>query len=256
MSFTYGNKNRIRYNGYDLDFYQLCVIDDSIELENQLGVRQTVNSNNNYFVNVTKENFTFTLKFIRKVNGVPSSLDIRWTNGTFLDEINRLFFSNKEVNLLEIGGRIFYVMPISGTLKRHSKNVGEFSIEFQSLSPYCYSPIMVSNVTINTTNSPKEITLTNKGNEVYVLLKVNIIADGDLIVTNKKNGNSITVSNCMVGEKFIIDGENCDVKWIDYSRVQGNIKDTLSLRYGDTKFSINCNGSKCVLEYQSEMNIW
>lgn len=256
MSFTYGNKNRIRYNSYDLDFYQLCVIDDDIELENQLGVRQTVNSNNNYFVNVNKENFTFTLKFIRKVNGVPSSLDIRWTNGTFLDEINRLFFSNKEVNLLEIGGRIFYVMPISGTLKRHSKNIGEFSIEFQSLSPYCYSHIMVSNVTINTTNSPKEITLTNKGNEVYALLKVNIIADGDLIVTNKKNGNGITVNDCKVGETFIIDGETSDIAWMDYDRVKGNIKDSLALNYGDTTFSINCNGAKCVFEYQPEMNIW
>lgn len=255
MSFTYKNKNGIRYNGYDLDFYQLCVIDDSIELENQLGVRQTVNSNNNYFVNVNKEDFTFTLKFIRKVNGVPSSLDVRWTNGTFLDEINRLFFSTKEVNMLEIGGRIYYVVPISGSLKRYSKNIGEFSIEFQSLSPYCYSPIMVSNLTINTTNSPKEITLTNKGNDVYALLKVNIIADGDLIVTNKKNGNSITVNDCKVGETFIIDGDNSDVQWIDYSRIEGNIKDTLALNYGDTKFSISSNGAKCVIEYQSEMNI-
>ncbi|EOR27455.1 hypothetical protein A500_04521 [Clostridium sartagoforme AAU1] len=256
MSFTYRNKNGIRYNGYDLDFYQLCVIDDDIELENQLGVRQTVNSNNNYFVNVDKENFTFTLKFIRKVNGVPSSLDVRWTNGTFLDEINRLFFSNKEVNLLEIGGRIYYVIPISGSLKRHSKNVGEFSIEFQSLSPYCYTPIYTSTLKVNSTNSPKEITLGNKGNDVYATIKAEIIADGDLIVTNKKNGETLTVKDCRSGEIFIIDGDNIDVQWIDYSRVTGNIKDTLTLKFGDTTFSIKCNDARVGIEYQCEMNIW
>lgn len=252
MSFTYGNKNGIRYNGYELDFYQLCVVDDDIETNNQLGVKQNVNDNN--YVN--KENFTFTLRFIRKVNGVPSSLDIRWMNGTFLDEINRLFFSNREVNMLEIGGRIYYVIPINGSLKRHSKSQGEFSIEFQSLSPYCYGAIMTSNITINITNSPKEIELANKSNEVYALLKVEIISDGNFIITNKKNGNILTVKDCKVGEIFIIDGENSDVQCIDYSRVEGNIKDTLTIGHGNTVFSINCNGARCVIQYQPEMNIW
>jgi hypothetical protein len=258
MSFTYGNKNKILYNSCNLrEWYDLYCVDDDTTIENQLGASQSANINNGALVNIDKENFAFTLKFIKKVNGMVSSLDFNYLGRPFLDEINRLFFSEKEVNILEIGGRIFYVVPISGTLKRHSQNIGEFSIEFQSLSPYCYSPIILINGTVNTTNSPKEFNLKNNGNETNLLLEVGCISDGNITITNKRNGSSISVLNCKANEEFSVDGESADLKGIGYDRISGNIKDTLTLFYGTSVFNIETTGTfKLNLKYQMEMNVW
>lgn len=259
MSFTYGNKDKIIYNGWDLtEWYDLYIIDEDIILENQLGATGTVNINNNAFINVDKENFTFTLKFIRKdTKGNICSLDDRYLGRPFLDEVNRIIFRDKEVNTLEIGSRIYYVVPIGGTLRRHTQNIGEFTIEFQSLSPYCYSSIMVSSVRIDSSISSKEISLSNNGNKTNVLLEVGCVADGDVTITNNKNGNSITVLNCKAKEEFIIDGESSDISGIEFNRVVGNIKDTLTLEYGSGVFVVETTGTfKLNLKHQAEMNVW
>lgn len=259
MGFTYRNKNKIIWNGWDLsEWYDLYVVDADITLENQLGATGIVNINNNAFINVDKENFTFTLKFIKKDNkGNICSLDDKYLGRPFLDEVNRIIFSDKEINILEIGSRIYYVVPIGGTLRRHSRNIGEFTIEFQSLSPYCYSPIILTNATVNTTNSPKEVILSNNGNRTNILLEVGCVANGNLTITNNKNGNSITILNCKAKEEFSIDGESTDVKGISFDRVNGNIKDTLTLEYGTHIFSIETTGTfKLNLKYQAEMNVW
>lgn len=256
MSFTYGKKDTIIYNGYNLrEMYDLYVVDEDITLENQLGVKQTVNVNNNTFVNVDKENFTFTLKFIRKINGQVSSLDSMYLGRPFLDEINRIIFSDKEINILEIGGRIYYVVPISGTLRRHSKNIGEFSIEFQSLSPYCYSSIIVNNIRVD--NTTKEVTLNNIGNRINIIAEIGCVQAGDITITNNRTGNSITVLDCKANEEFKIDADNVDIVGIDFNEVTGNIKDTLSLEFGNSVFSVECTGIfKVNFRYQCEINVY
>lgn len=259
MSFTYGNKNKIIYNGWDLsEWYDLYVVDQDTTIENQLGATGTVNINNNAFINVDKENFTFTLKFIRKDNkGNICSLDDKYLGRPFLEEVNRIIFSDKEINILEIGSRIYYVVPVSGTLVRHSRNIGEFTIEFQSLSPYCYSPIILSSVRVDSSISPKEVSLSNYGNRTNVLLECGCVEDGNITITNNKNGNSITILNCKAKEEFSIDGESVDVRGISFDRVSGNIKDVLSLEYGTHIFSIETKGTfKLNLKYQAEMNVW
>lgn len=259
MGFTYRNKNKIIYNGWDLaEWYDLYVVDEDTTIENQLGSTGTVNINNNAFVKVDKENFTFTLKFIRKDNkGNICSLDDRYLGRPFLDEVNRIIFSDKEINILQIGSRTYYVVPIGGSLIRYSRNIGEFTIEFQSLSPYCYSSIMVSSVRIDSSANPKEISLSNNGNKTNVLLEVGCVADGDVTITNNKNGNSITILNCKAKEEFSIDGESVDVRGISFDRVSGNIKDALSLEYGTHIFSIETTGTfKLNLKWQCEMNVW
>lgn len=259
MSFTYKNKDRVIYNGYNLaERYDLYVVDENTEIENQLGASQSVHINNSAFIDVDKENFTFKLKFIKKDNNKNiCSLDGMYFGRPFLDEINRIIFSDKEINILEIGNRIFYVVPINGTLKRHSRNIGELSVEFQSLSPYCYSPIMISSIRVDGTNSPKEITLTNNGNKTNVLLECGCISEGDITITNNRNGNSITVLNCKIDDEFSIDGESADISGISFDGVSGNIKDTLTLEYGSSTFNVRTTGTfKLNLKYQTEMNIW
>ena len=238
--FTYGNKNRIKYNGRDLQgLYQLYCIDDDLEIENQFGVSQSANMSNGALVNVDRDNFNFNLRFIRKINGVPSSLDTSYCGRPLLEELNRVFFNTSKdgINIIEIGSKIFYVIGVEGTLTRHSKNLAEFSIQFESLSPYCFSPIMYNPIVVNTDNTGKEIELTNQGIDTYIEFSGQCVKAGNITLTNLTNGSSITVE-CMAGDSFIIDGDSADVSGVGYDKVSGSIIDTLRLVYGKNRFKL------------------
>lgn len=248
---TYKNKNSIIYNGRNLSqLYDLYVVDEDIELESDLGVTQSVNQNNGALINVEKENFTFSLKFIRRVNGKLASLDTMFLGRSLMEEVTRVFYNTSRdgVNILELGGRVYYVSPTGGTLKRYSRSVSEFTIEFESLSPYAYSPIMVSSIRVLYDNSPKEITITNRGNDTYAELEVECVQAGTLTVSN--NGAELVI-NANVGDVIKVDGDTAEVS--DYSKVAGNIKDTLLLRYGANNITLTTTGDfKVVFKYQCE----
>lgn len=249
---TYKNKS-IVFNGRNLSqLYDLYVVDEDIEMESSLGVTQSANLNNGALINLEKENFTFSLKFIRKINGELASLDTMHLGRPFMEEVTRVFYntSTDGINILEIGGKVYYVSPSNGSLKRHSRNIAEFSIEFESLSPYCYSPIMLNSYRVLNDNSPK-VNITNRGNDTYAELGVECISSGTLTISN--NGVELTI-NCESGDIVKVDGDTADVS--DYSKVVGDIKGTLSLRYGANNITLNTTGDfKVVLRYQCEMNL-
>ncbi|MFR1823080.1 MAG: hypothetical protein ACLSXJ_06905 [Clostridium saudiense] len=247
---TYKNKSII-YNGRNLSqLYDLYVVDEDIELESDLGVTQSANLNNGALINLEKDTFTFSLKFIRKINGKLASLDGIYLGRSFIEEISRVFFDTSKdgVNILELGGRVYYVSPTSGTLKRYSRSVSEFTIEFESLSPYAYSPIMVSSIRVLSDNSPKTIEITNRGNDTYLELEVECVQTGTLTISN--NGEELVI-NANAGDIAKVNGDTAEVS--DYSKVAGNIRDSLMLIYGSNNVSISTDGDfKVVFRYQCE----
>ena len=251
---TYKNKNVI-YNGRNLSqLYDLYVVDEDIEMESNIGVTQSANQNNGTLIKVDKENFSFSLKFIRKINGKLASLDGMYLGRTFIEEVTRVFYNtgNDGINVLEIGGKIYYVVPTLGTLTRHSRNLGEFTIEFESLSPYCYSPIYLNSIRILSDNSPKETSITNRGNDTYAELGVECVQAG--MLTLNSNGTELVI-NANAGDVIKVDGDTAEVS--DYSKVVGDIKGTLGLRYGANNITLNTTGDfKVAFRYQCEMNLW
>ncbi len=250
---TYKNKNVI-YNGRNLSqLYDLYVVDEDIELESDLGTSQSANLNNGALINVEKENFTFSLKFIRKINGKLASLDTMFLGRPFMEEVTRVFYNTSRdgVNILELGGKVYYVSPTAGTLKRYSRSLSEFTIEFESLSPYCYSPIMINSIRVLSDNSLKTVNITNRGNDTYAEIEVECVQAGILKINN--NGCELTV-NANSGDTIKIDGDTAEVS--DYSKVSGNIRGALGLRYGSNNITLNTTGDfKVVLRYQCEMNL-
>ncbi len=248
---TYKNKNSIIYNGRNLSqLYDLYVVDEDIELESDLGTSQSANLNNGALINVEKENFTFSLKFIRRVNGKLASLDGIYLGRPFIEEISRVFFDTSKdgINILEIGGKVYYVSPTGGTLKRYSRSVSEFIIEFESLSPYCYSPVMINSIRVLYDNSPKTVNIVNRGNDTHAELEVECVQAGTLTLNN--NGEELVI-NANAGDVIKVDGDTAEVS--DYSKVAGNIRDSLMLRYGANNVSISTDGDfKVVFRYQCE----
>lgn len=248
---TYKNKNSIIYNGRNLSqLYDLYVVDEDMELENDLGVAQSANLNNGALINVEKDMFTFSLKFIRKINGKLASLDGIYLGRPFIEEISRVFYNTGQdgVNILEIGGKVYYVSPTGGTLKRYSRSVSEFTIEFESLSPYCYSPIMINSIRVLYDNSPKTVNIVNRGNDTHAELEVECVQTGTLTISN--NGAELFI-NANVGDIIKVDGDTAEAS--DYIKVAGNIRDSLMLIYGSNNVSISTDGDfKVVFRYQCE----
>ncbi len=250
---TYKNKNVI-YNGRNLSqLYDLYVVDEDMELENDLGVARSANLNNGALINIKKDTFTFSLKFIRKINGKLASLDGIYLGRPFIEEITRVFFNTSKdgINILEIGGKVYYVSPTSGSLKRYSRSVSEFTIEFESLSPYAYSPIMVSSIRVLSDNSPKTVNIVNRGNDTYAEIEIECVQAGVLTISN--NGAELFI-NANAGDVIKVDGDTAEAS--DYSKVAGDIKGTLGLRYGSNNMTLTTNGDfKVVFRYQYEMNL-
>lgn len=251
---TYKNKNSIIYNGRNLSqLYDLYVVDEDIELESGLGVTQSVNQSNGALINLEKENFTFSLKFIRKINRKVASLDGIYLGRPFMEEVTRVFYNTSKdgINILEIGGKVYYVSPTSGSLKRYSRSVSEFTIEFESLSPYCYSPIMINSIRVLSDNSPKEISITNRGNDTYLELEVECVSPGTLTLNN--NGEELVI-NANAGDVIKVDGDTAEAS--NYGKVAGNIRDSLMLVYGANNITLTTDGDfKVVFRHQCEMNL-
>lgn len=250
---TYKNKSVI-YNGRNLSqLYDLYVVDEDIEIESSLGVTQSANLNNGALINLEKENFTFSLKFIRKINGKLASLDTMHLGRPLMEEVTRVFYNTSRdgVNILELGGKVYYVSPTGGSLLRHSRNLGEFSIEFESLSPYCYSPIIVNSIRVLSDNSPKTVNIVNRGNDTYAEIEVECVQTGTLTLNN--NGEELVI-NANAGDVIKVDGDTAEVS--DYDKASGNIRGALGLRYGSNNITLNTTGDfKVVLRYQFEMNL-
>lgn len=250
---TYKNKSII-YNGRNLSqLYDLYVVDEDIELESNLGTSQSANLNNGALINVEKENFTFSLKFIRRVNGKLASLDTMHLGRPLMEEVTRVFYNTSRdgVNILELGGRVYYVSPTGGTLKRHSRSLSEFTIEFESLSPYCYSPIIINSIRVLSDNSPKEISITNRGNDTYLEIEIECVQAGTLTVNN--NGSELVI-NANVGDIIKVDGDTAEAS--NYTKVAGNIRDSLMLVYGANNITLTTDGDfKVVIRWQTEMNL-
>ncbi|MDU5261971.1 MAG: DUF6558 family protein [Clostridium celatum] len=252
---TYKNKNNVIYNGRNLSqLYNLYVVDEDIEMESDLGVTQSANLQNEALINVEKEQFSFSLKFIRKVNGKVCSLDGMFLGRSFMEEVTRVFYNTSKdgVNILEVGGKIYYVSPTNGSLKRLSRSVSEFTIEFESLSPYCYSPIMLNSVRVLSDNSPKTIEITNRGNDTYAEISVECVQTGRLKINN--NGAELTI-NCESGDIVKVDGDTAEVS--DYSKIDGDIKDSLMLRYGANRIVLTtiAGDFKLIFRHQCEYGL-
>lgn len=248
---TYKNKNNIIYNGRNLSqLYDLYVVDEDMELESDLGVTQSANLNNGALINVEKDMFTFSLKFIRKINGKLASLDGIYLGRSFIEEISRVFFDTSKdgVNILELGGRVYYVSPTSGSLKRYSRSVSEFTIEFESLSPYAYSPVMINSIRVLSDNSPKTVNIVNRGNDTYAEIEIECVQAGTLTISN--NVEELVI-NANAGDVIKVDGDTAEAS--NYNKVAGNIRDSLMLVYGANNITLTTDGDfKVVFRYQCE----
>ncbi|GEM_PF-7078007 len=248
MSIFEGNRQDVTLDGKDLSmWYDLYVLDLDANKENQFGVKKAITYTNNTFVKTEGERFIIDVTFARIKNGIMLDLD-----KDDLDELILLFFRKDEPMVMEIDCKLYYVMPIDGTIRKTKNKY--FSISLESVSPYSYSiPGKDKKVVSNTI---KDFMISNSGiTDIYLDLEMEGVAE-KVVIRNRTNGNFIEIANLKQGESVHIVGDTLEVLGIGYSRVIGSIKDTLKLKYGTNRFSIEVVGDvTCIFTHQLEFGL-
>ena len=240
------DRRSIIYNGYRLfDMLGLYALDLEVIGDNMLGLNRSISFNDkNNFIEGKDELFTLELTFARFRNGNITELDNRT-----LEELNRIIFSKKDdVNVMQVGSYIIYVQPTSGTLRKLYN--GYVTIQFQSLSPYAYSPIMINSIYVE---KEKSFEVINRGiTETYADVELQVLNDGIVEITNTSFGKSIFI-NVTQGQVIKLDGENADVDGCSFSDISGDYN-ALKLSYGTNRYTIKGN-AKVNFKYQAEYGI-
>lgn len=251
--FNEGGKPII-YNNRDIyQYFGLKVIDFEPYVLDDFGVKRSVTFNNNILVDVKDERFNIKITFVRtKLSNINlKNKRIIGLDNNFLQEVSRVFFGKKDVNTLRYGDLFYYVIPVSGTIQKLD-DIGHFSIEFESCSPYCYSNIYTKAVTVSAINSPKVIELNNNGiNNVYYEVEFICLESGTLTISNL--GKSITIKNQSVGKEVNIIGDTLEFLGIEPSNIEGDLSTALKLIYGTNRITIKTDGKfKMIFSYQAE----
>lgn len=248
MSIFEGNRQDVTLDGKDLSmWYDLYVLDLDANKENQFGVKKAITYTNNTFVKTEGERFIIDVTFARIKNGIMLDLD-----KDDLDELILLFFRKEEPLVMDIGCKLYYIIPINGTIRKTKNKY--FTISLESVSAYSYSiPRKDKKVVSNTI---KDFMISNTGiNDIYLDLEMEGIAE-KVIIRNRSNGHFIEVKDLKQGESVHIVGDTLEVLGIGYSRVIGSIKDALKLKYGTNRFSIEVVGDvTCIFTHQLEFGL-
>ena len=248
MSIFDGNRQDVIFDGVDLSMlYDLYVVDMDANKENQFGVKKTITYNNNNFVKTDNERYIIDVTFARIVNGIPADIP-----ENDLDELILLFFKKDEPVVMEIEGKLYYVVSVDGTIRKTQNKY--FTISLESVSPYAYTNIRID--TKITKDSVREFSISNTGIvDVYLDLEMEGIAE-KVVVSNKTNGNSIEIYYLEQEESINIIGDTLEVIGVDYDRIKGNVKDTLKLKVGRNRFSIEVVGSAtCRFSHQCQFGL-
>lgn len=251
--FTEGRKS-VKYN--NLDLYQRCglkCVDLETYVEDEFGIKRSVTFTGSTLINIEDNRFNVRLTFTRvKVGNNMNSRNLIELDDDFIREISGVIYE-KEVNILEYNDMLYYVVPISGSIQKMN-DIGHFSIEFESLSPYCYSPIFTHFVPVDTTDIDYIEELRNNGvNMTNADLYIECIQDGNLEINNRDN--KIIITNAKAGDVIEIKGDTNEVQFNSNCSIDYNYK-ALELNCGANRVRVNTNSNfEIVFKFQEEYGL-
>lgn len=244
------------FDGFHSDMFGVSMVStDSNNTERIFGLNSSIETQDgigDVKIPIRRKNNTYSFAVeIMKLNQWNQVLPMSEKE---YDDIIR-WLMKKEVGRLEIGGLLHYGYFKSGTEFHNPNRQGIIKLEFESVCPYAYTPIMTSNIRVL---GNKTFELRNKSNlneKVYLdiyIEKLNSI--GSVEIINLRNGNTFKINDLELGEKVKITGENC-LEIESLTNPKRNLFKSAEysnfpfIDYGTNKFKIigDCN---MVIKYQ------
>lgn len=145
-----------------------------------------------------------------------------------LVSLSRLLFKN-DICIIQDKEIIYYGVFTSGQSWVNTANCGYLTLEFEMVSPYCYTPIHVENIRVRGEKSFKVQNISTADEIVYPRIRIIGNNSGNVTIKNNTVNNSVTVTDVKKDEDIVIEGDTKEV----YS--QTNKKENMLKRYDYTK---------------------
>lgn len=198
-----------RFNGVSSDMFGVSIVTtDSNNTERIFGVNKTVQTQDGIgdkklYIDEKNNTYSFPVEIMR----LNSWNDVLPMSKKEYDRIIG-WLMIKGVGKLEVDGLIHYGKFVSATEFHNPHRQGIIKLEFESICPYAYTPIMTSNIKVV---GEKIIELENKSNlndKVYLDIHIEKHRNvGSVEILNLKNGRKFKVKDMEVGEVVRILGD-------------------------------------------------
>lgn len=150
----------------------------------------------------------------------------------------------------------YYITCVDASeLFTNPEDKGYFTMQFRSISPYAYSPVMTDQYTHNE-DTPKVYEFRNLGDlNLYPEMHIKKIGNGDLSIINLSNGGKeFKFTNLVDGENITVDNLNRDIETdipltTRYDNFNGKY---LELVYGVNRLEIR---GKCEIRFRYQYTI-
>lgn len=239
----------IKFNGMDLyQRYRLKCVSLETNKEQNFGIARTNNFNNNKYVSSEDDVFSVTITFAKvDVNNVPIKM-----SENEIEEYKKLFF-RKEINIVEYSGKVYYLNSSNAKI---NKEFSYITVEFDSASPYAYTPIINEFIT---TNHFKEFRINNIGiTDTYADCIVEIFDNVDRV----RDSANVKLSNLTTGKdiEFTIKlDETIELRGKEHEVIGKDdliLNNVLELKTGINRFIVKTDEFiNLNLKYQCEMGL-
>lgn len=239
----------IKFNGVDLyQRYKLKCVSLETNKEQDFGIFRTNTFNNNKYIGCDDNVFNVTITFAKvDVNNVPIKM-----SENEIEEYKRLFFK-KEINIVQYNSRVYYLLSSNAKI---NKSFNYITVEFESASPYAYTPIINELIT---TDRFKEFRVNNMGiTDTYADCIVEIFDN----VNRVRDSANVKVSNLTTGKsvEFTVKlGETVELRGKEHEVIGKDdliLNDVLKLTTGVNRFVVKTDEFiNLNLKWQCEMGL-
>lgn len=167
-----------------------------------------------------------------------------------LRDLSMLLFKN-DICVLQERNIVYYGWFIKGSNWFNAANQGYLVLEYELASPYCYSPVQTESFLIQDKKIFPLRNVATADEDVYSRIRVIGMADGDVVITNATNNNTLTIKGVKKGEEIIVEGETREIYSVTnpsenmFKRLEYT-KDYLFLNYGENEMLVAGN---CQIEF-------
>ena len=167
-----------------------------------------------------------------------------------LRDLSYILFKNN-ICALQERNIVYYGWFVKGSNWFNPADHGYFTLEYELASPYCYSPIQTESFLIQDKKIFPLRNVATADEDVYSRIRVIGMTDGDVVITNATNNNTLTIKGVKKGEEIIVEGETREIYSVTnpsenmFKRLEYT-KDYLFLNYGENEMLVTGN---CQIEF-------
>lgn len=251
---------KLTFNGYTFPNYEIVSVEKSEP--NQFAVSRSIATEDNIgiplFVGFKNERPVLSFDLIK----VDDNRNPQEFTRNEIFNLQRRLYSKEELGVLQVKDKnnlLLYGAFVGSPKEIFLGGTQYLSLEFESISPYCYSSILTNTCRVK---GEKIIEIYNEStakNKIIPDIEVEMLEGNDVEIVNLSTGEKTIISNMQDFEKIYMFGETSEfISKVDKDRniFKLSSKKVLSLAYGKNSIKIKTGKANVKFIYQYELLLY